>query len=93
MKHKICLFVLALLTLHSGKALGDENHLKPTVAMQQPKEKVVTGVVLDDMGPVAGATVRIKNTTTGVVTNMDGEFTLKIPIGSTILVSFESTYG
>ena len=88
MKHKICLFVLALLTLHSGKALGDENHLKPTVAMQQPKEKVVTGVVLDDMGPVAGATVRIKNTTTGVVTNMDGEFTLKIPIGSTILVSF-----
>ena len=88
MRHKICLFVLALLTLHSGKALGDENHLKPTVAMQQPKEKVVTGVVSDDMGPVAGATVRIKGTTTGVVTNMDGEFTLKVPVGSTISVTF-----
>ena len=88
MRHKICMFVLALLVLHSGKAIGGDTRLRPTVAVQQSKEKVVTGVVSDDMGPVAGATVRIKGTTTGVVTNMDGEFTLKVPVGSTVLVSF-----
>ena len=88
MKHKICMFVLALLALHPGKAFGGDVPLRPTVAMQQPKEKTVSGVVSDDMGPVVGATVRVKGTTTGVVTNMDGEFTLKIPIGSTLLISF-----
>lgn len=89
MKHRIYLYVfLALLILHSGKIFGEETHLKPTVAMQQSKEKLVRGVVSDDMGSVAGATVRIKGTTIGVVTDMNGEFMLKIPVGSTILVSF-----
>lgn len=36
----------------------------------------VTGVVEDALGPVAGASVVIKGTTNGTMTDMDGNFTL-----------------
>mgnify|MGYP000084395126 CR=1 FL=1 len=37
----------------------------------------VTGVVEDALGPVAGASVVIKGTTNGTMTDMDGNFTLE----------------
>jgi len=40
----------------------------------------------DDGQPVIGATVLIKGTSTGVVTNPDGEYTLQVPEGSNTLV-------
>ena len=35
----------------------------------------VTGVVVDNLGPVYGATVLEKGTTNGVSTGLDGDFT------------------
>ena len=55
---------------------------------QQKKEAEVIGTVTDSAGPVIGATVIIKGTTTGVITDFDGNFTLKVPIGATIVVSY-----
>ena len=57
-------------------------------SVYEEKVKTVQGMVTDDMGPVTGATVFIKGTQQGTVTDIDGKFTLKAPIGATIVVSF-----
>jgi TonB-linked SusC/RagA family outer membrane protein len=48
----------------------------------------VTGTVEDQLGPVAGAAVQIKGTTTGTVTDVDGKFVLNASPGQTLVVSF-----
>ena len=49
----------------------------------------VTGVVEDALGPVAGASVVIKGTTNGTMTDMDGNFTLDgVKKGDIIQISF-----
>jgi len=49
----------------------------------------VTGVVKDASGEsVIGASVLEKGTTNGIITNLDGEFTLSVSPHSTLLVSF-----
>lgn len=40
------------------------------------------------MGPVIGANVLEKGTTNGVITDIDGNFTLNVQPGATIVVSF-----
>ncbi|WP_308550014.1 TonB-dependent receptor [uncultured Parabacteroides sp.] len=49
----------------------------------------VSGVVEDALGPVAGASVVVKGTTNGSVTDMDGNFTLEgVNKGAIIQISF-----
>lgn len=56
---------------------------------QQSKKIKVTGVVNDNFGPVAGATVFEKgNKSNGTITDMDGKFSLDTKEGATILVTF-----
>lgn len=55
-------------------------------AAQQSKK--VSGVVQDAMGPVIGASVKVKGTNTGVATNLDGKFTLSVNPGATLVVSY-----
>lgn len=55
-------------------------------AAQQSKK--VSGVVQDAMGPVIGASVKVKGTNTGVATDFDGKFTLSVNPGSTLVVSY-----
>ena len=55
-------------------------------AVQQTKK--VTGTVSDAMGPVIGANVMEKGTTNGVITDIDGNFSLEVKQGATIVVSF-----
>ena len=51
--------------------------------------KVVKGVVLDETGfPVIGANVIQKGTTNGVITDLDGNFTLEVPDGAVIEISY-----
>ncbi len=49
----------------------------------------VTGTVVDDIGPVVGATVMVKNNAAlgGIVTDIDGKFKITVPKGSVIIVS------
>ncbi|HEY3371467.1 MAG TPA: TonB-dependent receptor [Prolixibacteraceae bacterium] len=62
--------------------------LSPSAEMQQSKK--VTGKVVDSQGEaIPGATVMVKGTTVGVVTNMDGEFAINVPAnGNTLSFSF-----
>ncbi len=57
------------------------------VASQQ--RKTITGVVIDVTGEsVIGASVIEKGTTNGVVTDVDGRFSLDVPSGATIQISY-----
>lgn len=49
----------------------------------------MTGTVVDETGsPVVGATVKVKGTTHGTITDIDGNFALDVPAGSRITVSY-----
>lgn len=51
--------------------------------------KTVKGVVTDEFGPVLGVNVLVKGTTNGVITDMDGNFTLlNVPEDAILQVSF-----
>ena len=49
----------------------------------------ISGIVLDDEGaPLPGASVVVKNTSTGATTDFDGNFTINAEIGDTLQVSY-----
>ncbi len=58
----------------------------PVPVVQQTKK--ITGTVSDQFGPVIGATVRVKGSSNGVITDMDGNFALNAKPGETIEVSY-----
>ena len=61
---------------------------KQSTSVSQQNGKV-TGTVEDDFGPVAGASVVVKGTTNGNITDMDGNFTLDgVKSGDIIQISF-----
>ena len=55
-------------------------------AVQQSKK--VTGYVGDSQGALIGATVLEKGTTNGVVTDFDGNFSINVNPGATLVVSY-----
>lgn len=49
----------------------------------------VRGTVVDETGdPVIGATIQVKGTTQGTITDGDGNFTISAPAGGTLIVSY-----
>lgn len=52
--------------------------------------QTITGTVIDDLGePLIGATILVEGTTTGTVTDLDGQYTLNVPLGGeAITVSY-----
>jgi TonB-linked SusC/RagA family outer membrane protein len=52
-------------------------------------DELITGTVVDSNGkPIPGATILIEETSTGTATDIDGNFSLDVPEGSVLLVSF-----
>lgn len=61
----------------------------PSAAKPQQNSKRVTGKVLDHNGePIIGANVVVKGTTTGTITDMDGNFTISVGEGAILKVSY-----
>ena len=53
------------------------------------QKKTITGVVTDEMGePFIGANVIEKGTTNGIITDIDGKFTLEVAPGAVVQVSY-----
>ena len=51
------------------------------------QEQTVTGKVIDEFGqPLPGVNVLVKGTTTGTVTDIEGNYTLSVPSDNTILI-------
>lgn len=50
------------------------------------QDRVVSGIVMDTSNePLVGVSVQIKGTTIGCQTDIDGKYSLKIPVKSTVL--------
>ena len=50
---------------------------------------IITGSVIDESGEaLIGVSVLVKGTTLGTVTDLDGNFTLEVPTGAILVVSY-----
>ncbi|MEI7423897.1 MAG: TonB-dependent receptor [Prolixibacteraceae bacterium] len=66
----------------------EERGVEPGVqSTQQPQKKVLTGTVKDNKGlPLPGVTVMVKGTTTGLITDTEGNFRLLVPSDAVVLI-------
>lgn len=49
----------------------------------------VSGQVVDEQGePLLGATIRVKNSSIGTTTDLDGNFQLEVPGNAVLLISY-----
>ena len=80
----VCL--VSLLGISPQAFAGGEN--SPLPMEQQQATKKITGTVSDAMGPIIGASVLVKGTSTGVATDFDGNFTLNAKPGATLVISY-----
>jgi TonB-linked SusC/RagA family outer membrane protein len=83
-KTALLMGVMALLGLgysSNAYAAGDIQNV-------QQASKKITGNVVDAQGPVIGASVVEKGTSNGTVTDFDGNFTLSVNPGATIVISY-----
>ncbi|MCH4148557.1 MAG: SusC/RagA family TonB-linked outer membrane protein [Prevotella sp.] len=85
---RLCFSVVLLLSTMTAFA-GNISLATPEYGTQQASDKQVSGRVLDENGdPVIGATVTVKGTQTATVTDVDGNFSFKVPSGSTLVISY-----
>jgi TonB-linked SusC/RagA family outer membrane protein len=59
-----------------------------TMSMAVQQTKKITGTVSDSQGPIIGATVKVKGSSAGAITDIDGNFVLNTPANATIEVSY-----
>ncbi len=84
----VSMVLLASTLCFSGNIYAASGTGNPITGISQQNGKV-TGVVEDALGPVAGASVIIRGTTHGTMTDMDGNFTLDgLKNGDVIQISF-----
>lgn len=79
------------MSLCFGAALSPMQVLAETnmgVQVAQQAERKVTGIVSDSEGPLIGATVKVKGTSNGVATDLDGRFELQVKPGATLVVTY-----
>ena len=80
--------MLCLLAMSTGSAMATTSAAPISAPVVQQSE-TATGTVVDAMGPVIGASVVVKGTTNGVITDFDGNFSLSnVKKGDVIQVSF-----
>ncbi len=79
----LCLLMLTLPLLCANNLYAQSNARNTSAVVGRNAENVVTGVVLDQDGePLAGASIRVKNTknaTGAAMADADGKFSVKIP--------------
>lgn len=82
----VSLMLLSLSLSFGGQAHASKVSTETSITQQADK---ATGTIEDEMGPITGASVVVKGTTNGTVTDMDGKFTLSnVKKGDVIQISF-----
>lgn len=87
----VCLFVgLPLFTQALEPAMGKSLDHKTNLAYVQQQTKEIKGTVVDAKTgeTIPGANVLVKGTMTGTSTDFDGNFTLEVPKGAVLVVSY-----
>lgn len=82
---------LSLMLAFSSSVYAEKvSPTKPEVVSNVAQQtSSVKGVITDEMGPVTGASVMVKGTTNGIMTDTEGNFTLKgVKKGDVIVISF-----
>ncbi|WP_233270056.1 carboxypeptidase-like regulatory domain-containing protein [Polaribacter sp. L3A8] len=92
------LSIISLFSINEIKAQEQKNNTEihkniltnKIVSTEQQKPQIVKGVISDADGVLPGASIVLKGTTIGVVTNFDGEFTFPKPLqkGDILMVSY-----
>jgi len=59
-----------------------------TMQFSFAQEKTVTGVVSDELGPIAGANVVVQGTTRGTTTDFDGNYTISAKQGDVLVFTY-----
>ena len=84
----VSLLLVATALSISGNIYAEIAPVKPGVDFVQQDGKA-TGTVVDAFGPVVGASVLVKGTTNGNITDLDGNFTLEgVNNGDIIVISY-----
>ena len=92
---KVCLFAISAGLLLSGEAFANPLANNPAHSAESTPSLnenvpfiVVTGKITNDKGePVAGASITVKNGSTGVSTESDGSFSINVPGDATLVIS------
>lgn len=88
MRKRNCLPYLLGASVIGGLA-AIPNAVTTPLAYAQAQTITVKGQVVDDMGePLMGATIKVKGTANGTVTDLDGNFDLKVAGNAVLQVSF-----
>ena len=65
------------------------NQLGSSIQKSIQQNRIITGSVIDESGEaLIGVSVLVKGTTLGTVTDLDGNFTLEVPTGAILVVSY-----
>ena len=84
----VCLILLGTTLCSSGMLYAFDFTVVPRVGVLQQEEENLRGTVSDGFDPVAGASIMVKGTTKGTITDMDGNFVLAVSQGDVIQISF-----
>lgn len=76
MKAKHLLLLVSMLVLSMGEG-----------TFLAAQDRIVSGVVADEIGPIYGAAVQVAGTTHGTTTDADGKFSISVSEGSSLLIS------
>jgi len=81
----ILLGLLALATVTFAEGISNANQM----SMTQTENKTIKGKVVDENGEMLpGATVQQKGTSNGVITDVDGNFSISVSPDATLIISF-----
>jgi len=81
------LLVLAALCSFSGKVYAADDLRNENTAISQ-QSRTLNGTITDDFGPVTGASIVVKGTTNGTISDLDGNFSINVEDGQTLVISF-----
>ena len=76
-------------TIKNGSIVIRKSEVKNTLVQKKTELKKVNGVVVDEKGvPVIGATVMLPGTKVGVITDVNGQFSIEAPSEAKIRISY-----
>ncbi len=73
----------------ANQTVASESHVAASLLAGSQQKQTIKGSVKDANGdPIIGASVKVKGSKTGTVTDVDGNFTLDVPAGSELEISY-----
>lgn len=102
-KEKSSYWIIATATLFSFLGIGsqtaysqvkqdtiqtDKKNLNQDAVKTEKKPFTITGIVSDDLGPMYGANIVIKESTIGTSTDFDGKYSIKVNEGDILTFSY-----